>query len=186
MNSFRILLSSNNEDLVPYPVDPMSGDHTDYASPTISWDFGEAELVAQRKFQLVFLGLSLHPVLLQSVTKQVFDPNLKDLTPFFTNYTISTFVISNAFWRSSFHANSDFLASNFQNGYIRVDFAKANATWSTNPYHDLMPVMSLGWGKLVMASKVASVGHTLSSIVRVREEVASVNKQLIQSVRPTN
>ena len=50
-------------------------------------------------------------------------------------------------------------------GLITSVIEKAYDTWLTNPNQDLIPVMSLGWGKSCMASRKEVDGRTESDII---------------------
>lgn len=102
------------------------------------------------------------PVWLQSVTMHVHASNLKEVTPSATSLIISTFAVSKDCWRSSVQRYSVFLASSLRKGSIRVVFEKEKATCSTRPNQDLIPVKSVGLGKLEMADNVSSVDFTPS------------------------
>ena len=102
------------------------------------------------------------PVLDQSVTMQMCESSLNDVTPFATSFTISCFAVSKEDWRSFVQTYSAFLASNFLKGSIKEVFENEYATCSTKPNHDRIPVISVCRGKLVMADRVSSVGFTPS------------------------
>ena len=59
--------------------------------------------------------------------------------------------------------NPDLGVSSCRNGNISSVLLKAKVTCSMSPNYDLMPVMSVGLGKLVIASRVSLVGWTPST-----------------------
>ena len=106
------------------------------------------------------------PTRLQSVIRHVHVPNLYDLTPALTMLSISALAVSKAFCKSCDQAKTEFFLRRGLKGAMRSDFAKAKETCSTSPNQLLIPVMSVGRGKLEIADRVSSLGRTPSLVMR--------------------